>query len=274
MDTPEVVTQSEWLEARKALLAKEKEATRLRDELSAERRRLPMVEIEKDYRFAGTDGEVGLADLFEGRSQLLIYHFMWLDHEGAGCPSCSYVVDNIGDLRHLHARDTTLALVSRGPLDDLESYRRRMGWEIPWYSSLGSDFNYDFHVTSDRDVAPVEYNYRDETQLVRDNPGVAGLEGRAARHERVPARRRPRLSHLLGLRARARHPDGHEQLARSDGARQAGEVGAAARPQRRQQRHAMAAPSRRVFRETRVPPASGGTRSVAQLRMSLLTPAR
>ncbi len=177
MDTPEVVTQSEWLEARKALLAKEKEVTRLRDELSAERRRLPMVEIEKDYRFVGADGEVGLADLFEGRSQLLIYHFMWLDHEGAGCPSCSYVVDNIGDLRHLHARDTTLALVSRGPLDDLESYRRRMGWEIPWYSSLGSDFNYDFHVTSDRDVAPVEYNYRDEAQLVRDNPAWQDWKG-------------------------------------------------------------------------------------------------
>jgi predicted dithiol-disulfide oxidoreductase (DUF899 family) len=168
MDSPEVVTQSEWLEARKALLAREKELTRLRDELSAERRRLPMVEIEKDYRFTGPDGEVGLADLFEGRGQLLIYHFMWLADQGAGCPSCSFLVDNIGDVRHLHARDTTLALVARGPFEDIDGYRRRMGWNIPLYSSLGSDFNYDFHVTIDSDVAPVEYNYRGGAELAKD----------------------------------------------------------------------------------------------------------
>ena len=246
MDTPEVVTQSEWLEARKALLAKEKEVTRLRDELSAERRRLPMVEIEKDYRFVGAGGESGLADLFEGRSQLLVYHFMWLADEGAGCPSCSFLVDSIGDVRHLHARDTTL--VARGPFEDIDGYRRRMGWDIPIYSSLGSDFNYDFHVTTDRDVAPVEYNYRGEGPHPAE-PGLAGLEGRAARHERLPARGRPRLPHVLLVRPRGRHPDRHLQLARSDSARQAG--GAAARPQRRQQRHAVAAPSRRVSREQR-----------------------
>ena len=177
MDSPEVVTHSEWLEVRKALLAKEKEFMRLRDELSADRRRLPMVEIEKDYRFFGADGELGLAGLFEGRGQLLIYHFMWLAEQHAGCPSCSYLVDNIGHLSHLHARDTTLALVSRGPLDDLEDYRRRMGWNIPWYSSLGSDFNYDFHVTIDGDVAPVEYNYRDGADLARRDPAWQDWKG-------------------------------------------------------------------------------------------------
>jgi predicted dithiol-disulfide oxidoreductase (DUF899 family) len=177
VDSPEVVTQHAWLEARKTLLSREKQLTRMRDELNADRRRLPMVEVEKDYRFAGATGDVGLADLFESRGQLLIYHFMWLAGEGAGCPSCSFVVDNIGDLRHLHARDTTLALVSRGPRGDLEDYRRRMGWDIPWYSSLGSDFNYDFHVTADNDVAPVEYNYRDAAELVRRDPAWQDWKG-------------------------------------------------------------------------------------------------
>jgi predicted dithiol-disulfide oxidoreductase (DUF899 family) len=177
VDSPEVVTQSEWLEARTALLAREKQLTRLRDELSADRRRLPMVEVEKEYRFAGPDGDLALADLFEDRGQLLIYHFMWLADEHAGCPSCSFVVDNIGDLGHLHARDTSLALVSRGRFDDLEGYRRRMGWNIPWYSSLGSDFNYDFHVTADSDVAPVEYNYRDGAELARRDPAWRDWKG-------------------------------------------------------------------------------------------------
>jgi predicted dithiol-disulfide oxidoreductase (DUF899 family) len=169
MDDPEVVSRDEWLAARKALLVREKEFTRQRDALAAARRRLPMVEIEQDYRFHGEEGEVGLHDLFDGRDQLLVYHFMWLADEHQGCPSCSFLVDNIGHLSHVHARNTSLALVSRGPIDELLAYRARMGWTVPWYSSLGSMFNYDFHVTIDPAVAPVEYNYKDQAELEAEN---------------------------------------------------------------------------------------------------------
>jgi len=173
MSLPTIVTRDEWLAARKELLAREKELTRERDAINAARRRLPMVEITEDYRFEGPDGEVGLLDLFEGRRQLLVYHFMWLFDEGAGCPSCSFLVDNIGHLAHLHARDTSLAVVSRGPFAEIDAYRRRMGWSVPFYSSYGSSFNYDFHVTIDGDVAPVEYNYADHS----DDPAYAGWKG-------------------------------------------------------------------------------------------------
>jgi predicted dithiol-disulfide oxidoreductase (DUF899 family) len=169
MNDPEIVTADSWLAARKSLLAKEKAFTRQRDELNADRRRLPMVEVTRDYRFEGPNGPATLLDLFDGRDQLLVYHFMWLADEGQGCPSCSFLVDNIGDLGHLHARDTTLVLVSRGPLADLQEYRKRMGWTVPWFSSLGSSFNYDFHVSIDPDVAPVEYNFKDQAELEREN---------------------------------------------------------------------------------------------------------
>jgi predicted dithiol-disulfide oxidoreductase (DUF899 family) len=165
MNDPQVVSAEEWLAARKQLLAMEKEFTRQRDALNAERRRLPMVEIDKPYTFEGPDGTMTLLDLFEGRGQLLIYHFMFEPDWDEGCPSCSFLVDNIGHLAHLHARDTTLALVSRAPLRTIEPYRRRMGWSVPWYSSDGGDFNYDFHVTLDGAVAPVEYNYRPLAEL-------------------------------------------------------------------------------------------------------------
>jgi predicted dithiol-disulfide oxidoreductase (DUF899 family) len=157
---PEVMSREDWLAARKRLLVKEKEATRARDALSAERRRLPMVKVEKAYTFDGPDGRVGLLDLFEGRRQLIVYHFMFDPTWDEGCPSCSFVADNIGHLAHLHARDTSLVLVSRAPLPKLNAYKARMGWTVPWYSSYGSDFNYDFHVTLDREIAPVVYNYR------------------------------------------------------------------------------------------------------------------
>ena len=173
MSLPTIVTRDEWLAARKELLAREKELTRERDAINAARRRLPMVEITEDYRFEGPDGEVGLLDLFDGRRQLLVYHFMWLFDEGAGCPSCSFLVDNVGHLAHLHARDTSLAVVSRGPFADIDAYRRRMGWSLPFHSSHGSRFNYDFHVTVDSDVAPVEYNYVDRS----DDPSYAGWKG-------------------------------------------------------------------------------------------------
>jgi predicted dithiol-disulfide oxidoreductase (DUF899 family) len=167
IEYPRLVSHAEWLAARKAFLLKEKELTRLRDRLNAMRRRLPMVKIEKDYVFEGPDGKVHLLDLFEERCQLIVYHFMFDPSWDEGCPNCSFLVDNIGHLAHLHARDTSLALVSRAPLAKIEPFRKRMGWTVPWYSSFGSDFNYDFHVTMDEAVAPVEYNYRGKAELVQ-----------------------------------------------------------------------------------------------------------
>ena len=174
MDDPQVVSRDEWLAARRQLLAKEKEFTRQRDALNAERRRLPMVAMDKEYVFEGSDGQASLLDLFEDRDQLLIYHFMFDPDWDEGCPSCSFLADNIGHLAHLHARDTTLALVSRAPLAKIEPFRRRMGWTVPWYSSSGSDFNYDFHVTLDQAVTPVEYNYRGLAELGPQWQGWSG----------------------------------------------------------------------------------------------------
>ena len=166
-DYPKIASREDWLLARKALLEKEKALTRLRDELNAERRKLPMVAVEQDYRFDGPQGEVRLHELFEGRSQLIVYHFMYHRDRGEGCEGCSSLVDNIGHQAHLHARDTTLVLVSRAPLAELEAFKRRMGWTLPWYSSFASAFNYDYHVSLDEAVAPVEYNYRDKAELQR-----------------------------------------------------------------------------------------------------------
>src|ERR671914_2699011 len=152
MNLPPVVSAEEWQAAHEELLAKEKAATRARDALAAERRRQPMVEIEKDYTFDGPTGKASLLDLFDGRRQLIIYHFMFAPGvDGwpeAGCPGCSFFVDQIGHLSHLHARDTSFALVSRAPLANIQVYKERMGWTIPWYSSAGSDFNADFGVTT------------------------------------------------------------------------------------------------------------------------------
>jgi predicted dithiol-disulfide oxidoreductase (DUF899 family) len=176
MSLPEVVSRDEWLVARKALLVKEKESTRARDALNAERRRLPMVEIDKDYAFEGPAGRASLLELFEGRRQLIVDHFMWPDPTVAvGCPSCSGRVDQYGNLAHLHERETTMVVVSRAPLDKIEPFKQRMGWTFPWYSSWGSDFNYDFHVTLDEAVAPVEYNYRDKAEL--EAAGFTQMEG-------------------------------------------------------------------------------------------------
>ncbi|HEV2902013.1 MAG TPA: DUF899 domain-containing protein [Gaiellaceae bacterium] len=154
MNLPETVTAAEWQDAHKTLLAKEKEATRARDALAAERRRQPMAEIEKEYDFEGPDGKASLLDLFEGRTQLVLYHFMFAPGVGgwpeAGCPGCSMFVDQVGHLAHFHARDTSFALVSLAPLEQIEPYRKRMGWTIPWFSSAGSDFNRDFGVSTDQ----------------------------------------------------------------------------------------------------------------------------
>jgi predicted dithiol-disulfide oxidoreductase (DUF899 family) len=152
MNLPQVVSKTEWEAAREKLLVKEKEATRARDALAAERRRLPMVQINKDYIFEGPNGRTSLLGLFDGRRQLIIYHFMFAPGvngwPSAGCGGCSMFVDNIGHLAHLHARDTSLVLVSRAPLAKIGPYKEDMGWTVPWFSSFGSDFNVDFGVTT------------------------------------------------------------------------------------------------------------------------------
>jgi predicted dithiol-disulfide oxidoreductase (DUF899 family) len=159
---PRVVSHDEWLAARVELLRREKELTRLRDALVADRRRLPMVEITKDYVLEGPEGKAGLADLFHGRTQLIVGHFMFHPDWDAGCPSCTAGADEMspGHLRHLAARDTTFVYVSRAPIEKIEAYRAQKGWTFPWYSSYGSDFNYDFDVTLDESVKPVVYNFR------------------------------------------------------------------------------------------------------------------
>ena len=154
MNYPAIVSRGEWLTARAELLTKEKEATRARDRLNAERRRLPMVKIDKQYLFEGPNGQVSLLDLFEGRRQLVVNHFMFDPDWEEGCPGCSFLADNIGHLAHFHARDTTLVQVSRAPLAKIEPFKARMGWTIPWFSSYGSDFNYDFQATKETGEVP------------------------------------------------------------------------------------------------------------------------
>jgi predicted dithiol-disulfide oxidoreductase (DUF899 family) len=162
MSLPEVVSRDEWLDARKALLAREKELTRSLDRLNADRRRLPMVRLDKDYVFEGPDGKASLTDLFEGRSQLIVRHFMFDPSWDDGCPSCTAAMDEMapGHFEHLADASTSFAAVSRAPLAKIEAYKAKRGWAFPWYSSHDSDFNYDFHVTLDESVTPVEYNYR------------------------------------------------------------------------------------------------------------------
>ena len=158
-----IVSQDEWLAARKALLAKEKQMTRLRDEINAERIALPWLRIEKDYIFDTPAGRKSLAELFDGRSQLVIYHFMLGPGWAAGCPGCSFVSDHFdGSLPHLEHHDVTLTAVSRAPLAEISAYKKRMGWRFPWVSSFGSDFNYDFHVSFKEDElakGKVTYNF-------------------------------------------------------------------------------------------------------------------
>ena len=161
MTLPEITTRDEWLKARKKLWKQEKELTHRRDKISADRRRLPMVKIEKEYVFEGPKGPATLLDLFEDHSQLIVGHFMFDPEWDEGCPSCSAGADEMSDghLMHLHARDTTFAYVSRAPIESIERYKLMKAWTFPWYSSYGSDFNYDFHVTLDPAIATPEYNY-------------------------------------------------------------------------------------------------------------------
>ncbi|MGZ8410308.1 MAG: DUF899 domain-containing protein [Hyphomicrobium sp.] len=164
-----VVSRDEWLIGRKAHLAREKELTRLRDQVSAERRRLPWVKIAKNYVFDTLDGKKTLAELFDGRSQLIVYHFMFGPGWKEGCDGCSLLADHIdGANLHLAHHDVSLVVVSRAPLADFQAFKKRMGWRFKWVSSFGGDFNYDFHVTADEAVAPVEYNYRTKAELLQN----------------------------------------------------------------------------------------------------------
>ena len=226
-------TREEWLAARLELLEAEKALTRRSDELARRRQELPWVRIDKEYRFETDEGAASLADLFRGRSQLLIYHFMFGPDYTAGCPSCSAIADGFdGSVVHLANHDVTLCAVSRAPLAKLQAYKQRMGWSFPWASSFGSDFNYDFQAAHTR--AGVGVGSR-RVQLPRGGlaavsrartvpgstssrrhrrNGLGDVPARRARRERVRARGWRRVPHLLGVRARAGRPLGHVPVAR------------------------------------------------------------
>ena len=170
-----IVSQAEWLAARQALLAKEKEFTKARDALSAARRDLPWVKVEKNYVFDGPTGKQTLAELFDGRSQLVVYHFMFGPDWNAGCPHCSHWADNFNAIIvHLNQRDVTMVAISRAPLAKLDAYRKRMGWSFKWLSSFESDFNFDYHVS----FTPKEVEAKNALyNFVQQDPGVSEREG-------------------------------------------------------------------------------------------------
>jgi predicted dithiol-disulfide oxidoreductase (DUF899 family) len=246
----QVVSRDEWLSARLALLEQEKELTRRSDELARRRQELPWVRIDKDYRFDTEEGSASLADLFKGRSQLIVYHFMFGPDFAAGCPSCSSIADGFNGVAvHLANHDVMLWAVSRAPLAKLQAYRRRMGWTFPWASSFGGDFNADFNVSlTERqqreggrrlqlpprravDVARRRGAGRRDRGHGRNRRGH--VHAREAGHERVRARRRRRLPYLFVLRARTGRPLGHVPVARP-------------RPQGSQRHRPLVAPPRRV----------------------------
>jgi predicted dithiol-disulfide oxidoreductase (DUF899 family) len=175
--SPRVVSAAEWVAARKELQLAEEEAIRGLEQIASRRREMPAVKIDKDYVFEGPEGKASLPDLFEGRTQLIVQHFMFDPAWAEGCPVCSYQADSAGPIAHLHARNTTYAAVSRAPISTIEPFRRRMGWNFPWYSSHGSDFNYDFHVTNDESVAPIEYNFRTAQELADRGEAWAARPG-------------------------------------------------------------------------------------------------
>jgi predicted dithiol-disulfide oxidoreductase (DUF899 family) len=193
-------TRKEWLAARLELLEAEKELTRRSDELARRRQELPWVRIDKEYRFETDEGSASLKDLFRGRSQLLIYHFMFGPDYTAGCPSCSAIADGFdGSVVHLANHDVTLSVVSRAPLAKLEAYKRRMGWTFPWASSLGGDFNSDFNVRVTEEQqreGGVEYNYRREGKWqLRDSEGpVAEIAAMTGTDAATYVRERPGMS--------------------------------------------------------------------------------
>ncbi len=177
MTAPQIVSQDQWLKARRELLVQEKRFTRERDALSRQRRDMPWVEVTKPYRFETPEGRKSLADLFAGKSQLIVYHFMFHPDWNAGCKSCSFWADNYnGAIDHLAARDTALVAISRAPLNKLEAFRQRMGWRFPWVSAIGEDFNHDFGVSFTKDeIASKEklYNYGTRAFGIEDAPGIS-----------------------------------------------------------------------------------------------------
>jgi predicted dithiol-disulfide oxidoreductase (DUF899 family) len=179
MQPHKIVSEQEWLAARKALLAKEKELTRARDQLSAERRALPWVKVEKPYAFDTRDGKKTLAELFDGKSQLIVYHFMLGPGWEEGCPSCSYLADHFdGMLPHLAARDVTFTAISRAPLAEIEAYKRRMGWHFPWASSFANDFNFEYGVSfklNEDGQGRATYNYQKQDIDSDEMPGVSAF---------------------------------------------------------------------------------------------------
>ena len=177
MNLPPVVSADEWKAAREELLVKEKELTRARDALAAERRRMPRLAVEKEYRFEGTDGPLSLADLFGGRRQLIVYHFMLGPGWQEGCPSCSFLADHIdGAVVHLAQRDVTLVAVSRAPLRQIEAFKQRMGWRFTWVSSYGSEFNFDYQVSftkAQMASGAVDYNFAAREFPSEEAPGLS-----------------------------------------------------------------------------------------------------
>ena len=177
MNPSKIVSEGEWLVARKDLLTREKELTRLRDDVSRHRRELPWVKVDKEYLFEGPDGKETLADLFDGRSQLIVYHFMFGPGWKEGCKSCSYLADHFdGANWHLPHRDGTLAVISRAPLSELEPYKKRMGWRFKWLSSHGNDFNFDYHVSATDDEKAKKkmfYNYQTDELVSDEMPGLS-----------------------------------------------------------------------------------------------------
>lgn len=177
MTQQKVVSREDWLVARKAYLVKEKEFTTLRDQLSQERRELPWVKVEKDYIFHGPNGTQTLSELFEGRSQLLVYHFMFGPNWDEGCPSCSFWADNFnGITMHLNHRDVTMIAISKAPLDQLEAFKKRMGWHFKWVSSFDTDFNGDYHVSftpEELEKQEMYYNYTMRNFPSSEGPGIS-----------------------------------------------------------------------------------------------------
>lgn len=167
---PKIVTAEQWQAAIDVQMKHEKALTRMRDAVTANRKRLPMTPVEKDYRFTGPDGEVRLIDLFDGKRQLILQHFMFHPDWDAGCEGCSMMADHIGPLAHMRARDTTYVLVSRAPTEKLLPFKQRMGWDIPWYSSFGTTFNEDFGVTvNDEEDHGISFFLRDGDAVYRTN---------------------------------------------------------------------------------------------------------
>ena len=211
-----IASPQEWRAARLALLEQEKELTRHSDELARQRAALPWVQVDKDYAFATERGQATLADLFSGRSQLLVYHFMLGPDWTEGCPSCSFWTDNFNGVDvHLAHRDTAFVLVSRGPIDKLEAYRKRMGWNLRWVSSLHNDFNFDFAVSFEPDEKTNLYNFNTIKPHGQENPGLSAFrrdeDGTIYRTYSTYARGLDVLNgtyHLLDMTSKGRDEDG------------------------------------------------------------------